>query len=205
MDIRELVNIYLKSRRLVVKSGNEGDFSPLLPLIIMDSAYQMWQKYIRPVECRHEMKKLKNEWSATYHAFNRDYFRCYNAEQVDFLCDLMDANEEYLRNDIMVAFVQCSNLCKGETFEREQVLAACMMMDIFTSLAILIWQRCYRNGYPKDKDNIYLTKLSRNINRWKNLYYGGEDTVNPNDSEEIVTAVDILTRKQIKFLQSYYV
>ena len=85
MTIREIIDTYLKSNRLKVDKGNEGDFSPILPLMIMDEAYQIFCEYIRPIECRFESNRLKKDWLKEYHTFNQSYFSHFNQEQIEQL------------------------------------------------------------------------------------------------------------------------
>ena len=72
--IKEIVDIYLVSKRMTRRGGSDNDLSPVLPLIIMDSALTIYKRYIRTVECRFKMRKLQNEWSRLYKTFNVKYF-----------------------------------------------------------------------------------------------------------------------------------
>ena len=203
MMIREIINTYLQSNRLKVDKGNEGDFSPILPLIIMDEAYQIFCKDIRPIECRFESNRLKKDWLKEYHTFNQSYFRHFNQEQIDFIIDLMDENEAFLHNDLMMVFVHCSDLIMDEPFERKQVLAAGMMIDVLSSMAELFWEKIFRNAY--EPTNEHLKRMDKEIIRWCNLYHKNKSTVNPNNSEAIEKAVYALINKQVKFLTKHYV
>ena len=69
-NIKEIVDVFLASKGLKREKGNDGDISPLLPLVIMDTALQLYNKYIRPVECKREMKMYKNKWIKLYHEYN---------------------------------------------------------------------------------------------------------------------------------------
>ena len=203
MMIREIINTYLQSNRLKVDKGNEGDFSPILPLIIMDEAYQIFCKYIRPIECRFESNRLKKDWMKEYHTFNQSYFSHFNQEQIDFIIDLMDENEAFLHNDLMMVFVHCSDLIMDEPFERKQVLAAGMMIDVLSSIAELFWEKIFRNAY--EPTNSHLKRMDKGIIRWCSLYHGDKSTVNPNNSDVVEKSVYALINKQMKFLTQHYV
>lgn len=41
-NIKEIVDVFLESKGVIRQKGNDGDITPLLPLIIMDSAFQLF-------------------------------------------------------------------------------------------------------------------------------------------------------------------
>lgn len=108
-SIKEIVDVVLASKGMKRDKGNDGDISPLLPLIIMDSAYQLFNKYINPVECKREMKMYKDQWKKLYHEFNMTYFRYFNEEQRDFVIDLMDAFDEHIEKHLFICHIQIMN------------------------------------------------------------------------------------------------
>lgn len=202
ITIKSLVDKYLKAKGLKRVKGADNDASPLLPLIMMDSAFQLFDKYVKKVECRHEMKKWKNEWLAHYHRFNRDFFRCYDGDETDFIIDMMDTFEEYIANDMTITFVQFTNLFKNESFDRQKVLSACMLSNILCQCAEIIWERVYYASLEKKNQDIIACE--KYMHKWSDMYYGyDKPNVNPNNSKPICDAVSILCAKQVKFLNIY--
>lgn len=200
--IKELVDTYLKSRGLKRQKGRDDDATPLLPLIMMDSAYQLFNTYIKPVNSRFEMKKYKNEWLKAYNSFNKDFFSCYNEEQTDYLIDMMDAFAEYIKNHEEIVFVQFTNQFKNEPLERQKVLSASMIINVYCQCAEIIWEAIFRNAYHKENKNILACE--RLIHKWNAQYYGADKPdVDPNKNEEICRCVDILCRKQTEFIRNY--
>lgn len=202
ITIKELVETYLRANGLKRINGSDEDASPLLPLIIMDSAFQLYCKHVRPIKCRQEMKKIKNAWFASYEAFNKDYFRCYNQDQTEYICDMMDAFGTYIENDLAIAFVQFTNLFKSEDVERQKVIAACMLSNVLCQCAELIWERVYAAAYRKQNKEIIACE--KYMHQWVDRYYGVKSRlVNPNESKPLCDAIDMLCRKQVEFLRLY--
>lgn len=201
--ISEIVTTFLKSKGLRKIAGNENDASPILPLIMMDSAYQLYDKWVKPVESKHEMKRLKKEWIANYNLFNKDFLTCFNDEQTDFIIDMMDNFESYIAHDMMITFVQFSNLFIEEPIERQNVLTACMLANVLCQSAEIVWERIYART-DCNKQNKYIIVCEKMMHKWAEKYYGqGHPPVNPNDDKNITLAVDILCKRMINFLRTY--
>ena len=202
MTIKSLVDKYLKAKGLKRVKGADNDASPILPSIMMDSAFQLFCKYVEKVECMHEMKHWKKEWITHYKRFNHDFFRCYDTDETDFIIDMMDTFEEYIANDMTVTFVQFTNLFKNESFDRQKVLSACMLSNILCQCAEIIWERVYYA--PLEKKNQDIIACEKYMHKWSDMYYGyDKPNVNPNNSKPICDAVSILCAKQVKFLNIY--
>lgn len=200
--IKELVDVYLASRGYKRLKGADEDATPILPLIMMDSAFQLYDKYIKPVKCKHELKKLKNEWVAHYNRFNRSFFRCYNEEQTDFIIEMMDAFEDYIQKDMQIAYIQFTNLFRNEDLERQKILSACMLSNILCQCAEIIHERIYGGVYENKNHDII--SCEKTMHKWSDLFYGKEKpSLDPNKDKNITTAVDILCKRQIEFLKLY--
>lgn len=203
ITIKSLVDKYLKSKGLKRVKGADNDASPLLPLIIMDSAFQLFDKYVKPVECKHEMKHWKKEWIAHYKRFNHDFFRCYDTDETDFVIDMMDTFEDYIANDMTIAFVQFTNSFKSESFDRQKVISACMLSNVLCQCAEIIWERVYASSM--EKKNQDLISCKRYMHKWSDAYYGKDKpNVNVNESKPVCDAVNILCRRTVNFSRLYH-
>lgn len=202
VTIDSLIEKYLKAKGLKKVKGADNDAIPLLPFIIMDSAFQLFDKYVKKVECRHEMKKWKKEWIAHYNRLNNDFFRCYDEEETDFIINMMDTFEEYVANDMLIVFVQFTNLFKNESLDRQKILSACMLINILCQCAENFWERVFSATFEKKNQDIIACE--RYMHKWSDAYYGKDKpNLNPNNSKPICDAVDILCHKQVKFLNIY--
>lgn len=201
MTNKELVNTYLEHQGFKKIEGGDDDFSPLLPFLMLDLMYQMWSKTIKPINCKFEMKRYKKAWIENYNAFNTQFFRCFTQEQQDAIIEKMDDFEEYVQNNLMIAKVQLMNCLSFETFERQEVLATCLLCSILAQASHIIWGRVYKDARQRDTENLYIRGIETNINGFMNLYYGkGKPHVKPDESKPVSDAVDALCKKTISWL-----
>ena len=204
-NIKEIVDIFLASKGMKREKGNDGDISPLLPLIIMDTALQLFNKYIRPVECKREMKMYKNKWIRLYHEYNMMYFRCFNEEQRDFIIDIMDEFDEHIEKQLFICHIQIMNKVNFEPIDRQKVLASTLLISILCQAARIIYEGFFQKAKIPMKCTI-LEQMDSAIIKWQNLYYGkGKPNVKVSDDKQVCLAVDVLLKYCINFLQKYYV
>ena len=204
-NIKEIVDIFLASKGMKREKGNDGDISPLLPLIIMDTALQLFNKYIRPVECKREMKMYKNKWIRLYHEYNMMYFRCFNEEQRDFIIDIMDEFDEHIEKQLFICHIQIMNKVNFEPIDRQKVLASTLLIGILCQAARIIYEGFFQKAKIPMKCTI-LEQMDSAIIKWQNLYYGkGKPNVKVSDDNQVCLAVDVLLKYCINFLQKYYI
>ena len=204
-NIKEIVDVFLESKGVIRQKGNDGDITPLLPLIIMDSAFQLFNKYIKPVECKREMKMYKNQWKKLYHEFNMTYFLCFNEDQRDFVINLMDDFDEHIEKHLLICHIQIMGKVNFESTDRQQVLASTLLISILCQAARII----YDGFFQKSRIPIKCTLLERMdaiILRWQNLYYGiGKPNVKVDDDKQVCLAVEVLVKNCVNFLRKYYI
>ena len=204
-NIKEIVDVFLASKGLRRDKGNDGDISPLLPLIIMDTALQLYNKYIRPVECKREMKMYKNQWARLYHEFNMMYFRYFNDEQRDFVIDIMDEFDKHIEKHLFICHIQIMNKVNFEPTDRQKVLASTLLISILCQAARIIYENLFQKAKSPMRCTI-LEQLDAVILKWQNLYYGeGKPAVRVNDDKQVCLAVDVLLKNCVYFLKKYYI
>ncbi len=204
-NIKEIVDVFLASKGMKRDKGNDGDISPLLPLIIMDTALQLYNKYIRPVECKQEMKMYKNKWMKLYHEYNMMYFLCFNEEQRDFIIDIMDEFDKHIERHLFICHIQIMNKVNFEPTDRQKVLASTLLISILCQAAKIIYENLFQKAKIPMRCTI-LEQLDAVILKWQNLYYGtGKPVVKVDDDKQVCLAVDVLLKNCVNFLQKYYV
>ena len=204
-NIKEIVDVFLASKGMKRQKGNDGDISPLLPLIIMDTALQLFNKYIRPVECKREMKMYKNQWARLYHEFNMMYFRYFNDEQRDFVIDIMDEFDEHIEKHLFICHIQIMNKVNFEPTDRQKVLASTLLISILCQAARIIYENLFQKAKIPMRCTI-LEQMGAVILKWQNLYYGtGKPAVKVNDDKQVGLAVDVLLKNCVYFLTKYYI
>lgn len=200
MTSAELVDIYLAHMGMRRVKGTGYD--PILPIFMLDAMYQIMVTDIKTVESRFEQKQALRRWNEAYNIFNQDFFSCFKKDsQRDEIIDMMDAFEAYIQNDIVIAEVAVMNEMQkyGIPFEHQKVIASCMICHILAQSALITWNAVY-----KHTPNRYIKAIIKNAYIWMNTYFNriSNAHVNPNDSDSICTAVDILCRKMVRFLST---
>ena len=204
ITINQIVDIFLTSKGLV-RNGGDNNLSPILPLIIMDSAKSLFDKYINPVESKREMKRCRGEWLKLYHEFNMEYFLLYTQDQRDYIIDLMDDFEVWIAKHLYICHIQIMNQLTFEPIKRQWVLAATLLISILCQAARIIYEGFFQKAKIPMKCTL-LEQLDAIIIRWQNLYYGtGKPNVKVSDDKQVCLAVDVLLKYCINFLQKYYI
>lgn len=185
----------------------QGDgYDAILPFFMLDSMYQIMSKEIAPIPCRQEQKLALKRWREAYNSFNQDFFRAFNADQRDEIIDMMDAFEAYINNDVLIARVAVINeLTKYDIpFEQQKVVSSCVLCHVLAQTAQITWRAIYKNSWGEDRDNPHIRAILKNCWKWLNIYFASitDAYVNPNDSEPICTAMNILCKKMVKFLST---
>lgn len=202
MTNKEIVDAYFLAHGFRQTKGDAQDFSPMLPLLILDEVYTMYRKTILPITCTHEMKQAKKLWSESYNDFNRDFFRCFTAEQRDAIMEKMDNFEEYIAKDEMIAKVQIMNGLSFEPLERQEIIATCVLCSILVQSAQVVWRRIYKNRRQEDTENIHLKNIRRGITKFGDAYYGkNKPIVRLDENPQVAGAVSVLCRNMIKWLK----
>ena len=203
MTANEIVDTYLTHKGMRRVKGDGYD--PILPFFMLDAMYQIMSKEIVPVPSRHEQKLVLKRWKAAYNSFNRDFFSAFNQEQQDEIIDIMDEFQSYINNDIIVAEVAVMKQLQQYDipFEDQKIVAASMMCHVLAQTSQIAWKAIYKNKYNVSKESPQINAIQKYASLWMNLYFAkiSDAHVNPNDSEQICTAMDILCRKMVKFLK----
>lgn len=180
-----------------------GDtLEPILPFFMTDVAYNMWQKDITPIPCRHELKKLKKEWITRYGLFNRRFFSAFTLDEQDEVIDKMDSFDSYIGNHVMVAKIQIMNFLSDIDTEKANQCSSLILVNILCQAAQIVWRKVYKNAKNQDSTNLEIQSLERLSARFMNRYHDSfsNKVVNPNNSKMIVNAVDVLCDKIIRWL-----
>lgn len=112
--------------RLDLKRGNndvKNDCSVLMPLLMMDNAYTLYGEYIAKSGVKFELNKLRKDWEHKYHLFNHQYFYAWNADESDYVLDLMNEYEEYIKHNLDLTFYEVMNSFMELDIKRRRVIA----------------------------------------------------------------------------------
>lgn len=204
MSINEIVDTYMRHCHMRRVQGTGGD--PILPFFMLDAMYQILKRDLWPVESRHEAKRERTLWLNSYNALNRDFFSAFNDDQRDYIIDLMDSFEEHINNDVLITQVAVMNQL-GEyklSFEDQKIVSSAMLCHILAQTAKITWNAIYKTKHCGLRANAYLDSILKHSSRWMNLYFSSKSDahINPNDNQQICTAVDILCKKMVNFIST---
>lgn len=208
-----LVETYLESKDMKRESGKS--LVPLLPLIMMDAQYQLYRKYIHPLQCKHKLKQVKRDWVRSYTEFNRDVFKVMDGDQTDRLVDLMDNFEEHIQHHIdiaMYAFMECAMECDLET---RKVISACLLCNAIAQSAQIVWGDVYKgiknhahqvanllfvSSNYEDKENKNIERVRYKAYEFARLFYQGTENIQCNQSKRVSDAMSVLCKQMVGWL-----
>lgn len=198
---RHFVEKYLAHIGKRKLGGREEDFSPLLPFLMLDIQYTLYQREIRPLKCRFELKHWKNVWIESYTAFNERFFGAYDKEEKGELIDKMDDFETFINNDLLIAQCAIMDCFVGEDFETQKILSTCMLCDILAQSAQVVWKKVYKDDRLRGETSTEIDSIRFASRQFMNAY-PHDDTyfINCNTNKKVRATVDTLCRKMVRWL-----
>ena len=222
MTNSELVNKFLLHRGFSKIQGES--LLPIMPYIVMDVVYNMYNKTIRPIPAKHQLKRLKKTWEDAYNRFDRTFLAAFTQDEQDEIMDKMDSLEEYIANAKAIAEIQTMNCFDHLAIDQQSVIACANVCNLLTHYAGQIWSAVYKNydrskghrrpgiQYYEIKGKVYqekpnqnpeLCSIERASEKLMDEYYktvGGKD-VNLQNCPNMKTACLALVRKIYKWLE----
>lgn len=213
MTKKELINAYLSSVGKRWVQGNSSE--PLLPFLLGDAIYMIYNQDIAPLKLRQEEKRLRTDWATNYTRFNRPFFAAIGVDNQEQVTDLMDDFEGYIGNEIMMLRSELMLLLQEVPFERRGPIVSALLCHVLAQAAQLAYGNVYRVGRVVGKDaagakvvhrpekNRYLDAINRDAfqlaNRWHNRI--NQALIDPNKTKGIPPAINALCRKIYRWLQ----
>ena len=213
MTKRELINTYLSS---IGRTRVQGDNTePLLPFLLGDAIYTIYNQDIAPLELRHEEKRLRRDWLEHYALFNRPFFAAIGVNNYDQVTDLMDDFEDAIANNVMVLRSELMLLLGDVPFDQRKPIVSAILCHVLAQAAQLAWGNVYRvvtlvrmEGNEKKvlahrpEKNKHLDAINRDAfalaNRWHTAIH--QALVDPNKTKGIPPAINALCRKIYRWL-----
>lgn len=214
MTKRELINTYLSS---IGRSWVQGDSAePLLPFLLGDAIYTIYNRDIAPLDLRQEEKRLRSDWAQNYTRFNRPFFAAIGAENHDQVTDLMDDFEEAIANDVMILRSELMLLLGDVPFDQRKPIVSALLCHVLAQAAQFAWGNVYRVATLVKRDgavkkvmvhrpekNRYLDSINRDAFALANRWHTGfvKVLVDPNRTKGIPPAINALCRKIYRWLE----
>lgn len=204
------MDVLFKARGLHRVSGGDNNASGILPWIIMQTAYDLFKEHINDTKYKYELNKYRKAWMVEYSAFNeKGCTNLLDLEQGEFLGDLMNDYEGYIKEDLKIFFWQVTNVIEEDfTFKEEKELAAAVCIYTLSQCADSIYRMVYSPVSRTDVEiaDKHLLNCKRIIYAWQEEFRkrkGYRTDIDLYSNKTIAEAMDILVRKQVKFLKKY--
>ena len=216
MTKREIIDAWLTSIGRTRVKGDSAE--PLLPFLLGDAIYAIYNADIAPLDLRHEEKKIRSDWAAHYNRFNRPFFAAVGVQDSDQVTDLMDDFEETIANDVMVLRSELMLLLQDIPFESRKPIVSALLCHVLAQAAQCAWGNVYRvatlvRRLPNGEKKVLVHRPERNkqldaINRdafalansWHNAIH--QALVDPNKTKGIPPAVNALCRQIYRWLEA---
>ena len=144
MTKKEVVDTALRGLGKTRVQGNTTE--PIMPYLLADIMFQLFDKNIAPIPFKHELKQMKCRWIKRYKRFNKPVFSAFKETEYTELTDLMDEVYDYLSNEIVMLRSKIMLVISGiPFFEVKQNIANLIMCHIFAEYADCCYQRVYYN------------------------------------------------------------
>ena len=213
MTKRELINTYLSS---IGRTRVQGDSTePLLPFLLGDAIYTIYNQDIAPLDLRREEKRLRRDWSENYTRFNRPFFAAIGGDNYDQVTDLMDDFEAAIANNMMVLRSELMLLLGDVPFDQRKPIVSALLCHVLAQAAQCAWGNVYRvatlvkrEGERKQvlvhrpEKNRYLEAINRDAFALANMWHSSinKALVDPNKTKGIPPAINALCRKIYRWL-----
>lgn len=202
---KSLLDTYLTYHNLTLRSTTseppKRDGMPFMPMLLMDAMNLLYEEYIAPLPLRHAEKQLRTRWHEAYKHYINQEFMPFSDDQKCEICDLMDAFEKHIHNEIeMFRVATMSKFMQYETDIRitSSAILAC---NALAQSAHIVWKatRC--------KDNPHLSS----VEMWSQkllCQYGDHrmdrerKTINLNDYTPLKLASKNICSKIIEFAEA---
>ena len=157
---KSLLDTYLDYHNLTIlprKGAKEPtrDGMPFMPMLLMDAMRMLYDEYISPLPLRHKEKLIRTRWHEAYKHFMAQEFMAFDDDQKCEICDLMDAFEDAIHNEVELFRVTVmSKFMKYDTDVR-LAISAILGCNILAQSAEYLW--IAMRG--KKKANVYITAV----------------------------------------------
>ena len=199
---KQIVDTYLAYRnKRRTEDGRIDNTLPLMPFFIMDTCYQIYCKDIKDLPCRHLMKRAKRKWADNYHKFTTAFFMAFNQDETDYIVDMMDEFNEYIHNSVVMLKSTVVNYFTESTpFEDKKVLGSLLTCNVLAQAAQHLYGEMYRKADMAKESDPYIEGVKKASYDLAN-YYPVAEGADLSSSEVVMSMIDALCKKIIKFLK----
>lgn len=200
MKNKEIIEAFIRKFG-TLKKGESDNVLLILPYMVMNLVYTLYQDYIRGVKCHHMLQKYRTIWVNEYTTLNNRFLRAFDEDQVDAVIDMMDEMEEYMAKDLMVARIAVMNVFPDEDLEMQEILSAVILANALTQCAQLYWSNSFVDKSGRRLRHPGLDKIERATKEFaSHLPRKNMSRVNLNDFKDVEKSVKIVQRRLIQWV-----
>lgn len=159
----ELAQKFVDHNNLKILEGEHGMVDLFYPFLLMDAAYQIYLTDIKPIPCKTEMKRTKNQLANSYNAYWKRFFVAFNRDDVDAIVDMMDEYATFISTQIMQLKVAAMNVIVKyiPDFSRQQTLSACFVSSTLAHCANAVHELIFKNSLGENKKDVDILGVER--------------------------------------------
>ena len=202
MTNNEIINQYMKGRRLRRVSGKINNLMAVLPYLIMDLEHSLFCKHIKTIDCKFQAKQMISRWDKVYTKFNKEIFSVLSDDARDYLIDKMDDYEEYIHNNIEMLRIALISAFEtiGVEENKHQTLSYIIVCNTIIQAANVVWKRTYLDKLGQGKPHPLLEFLDKHTMRFADVYHCDKQHINLNKFEDVTSAMQALCRRLISWV-----
>lgn len=202
---RDLTAAYMRNIKRTFMTNNADDLTPLLPFFILDIAYQLYLKYVLPLDCSHEAQRWKNVWSSSYNKINAKFFSAFDDNQRDAVIERMDSLAEWSEADVSKTLTTLEHFLAGQIpQDKARIISVCMVCNVLAQCACIIWEQVYCADSEAGKKNVLFEKMAYAISRFLNNYHRPASHIRCNDDPDVDSAVVKMQARIVGWLRENY-
>jgi hypothetical protein len=199
---KQIVDTYLAyKKRRRTKGEREDNTLPLMPFFIMDCCYQVYCKDIKDLPCKHLMKQAKKKWADNYHKFTTDFFLAFNADQTEYIIDLMDEFNDHINNSVVMLKSAVVNYIPDViAFEEKKTLGSLMVCNVLAQAAQHLYGEMYRDPFMRKEEDQYIERIKSASHHLSGMFPEARN-LELTASTNIMQMVKVLCDNIVKFLR----
>lgn len=202
-----LLDTYLDYHNLSIlprKGAKEPtrDGMPFMPMLLMDAMNMLYEEYIAPLPLKHREKQLRTRWHDAYKHYISQEFMAFNDDQKGEICELMDAFEQHINNDVEIFRATVMGKFMSYDTDVRLAISAILGCNILAQSAEYLW--IAMRG--KKKANVYITSVvdwsQKLLNEYgDNRIERNAKTIDLNTYKDLSTATNKVCKSVISYAQ----
>lgn len=188
------------------RCSNNDDKSVLCPYFLADSAYLVYEQHIKPLRLTHDLKMYAKKYIAAYREFTKDFFQAFDAEEQDYIVELMDALHDHIAHDIAILRQSVIDNIKELPLDVRQVLASLAACLHLTQCTCILYKHIFvaSNGGPLLNRSLQgmITNIGCLFEAYSKQKANATRVYDLNNIAPVATASRILCNRIIQFVNN---